>query len=93
MSLFWTMITCGKEPGVSICKKLRPGVQPLSLAALPESEEIRHYSIVDSDGNAISVTTIINASYGSKVFVQGAAFLLNNEMDDFSSKPGVPMKN
>lgn len=55
-----------------------------------ESEETTHYSIVDADGNAVSVTTTINTSYGSFVFVTGAGFLLNNEMDDFSTKPGVP---
>ncbi|WP_246581580.1 gamma-glutamyltransferase [Echinicola shivajiensis] len=55
-----------------------------------ESEETTHYSIVDSTGNAVSVTTTINSGYGSKVFVTGAGFLMNNEMDDFSSKPGVP---
>ena len=56
----------------------------------PESEETTHYSIVDKDGNAVSVTTTINAGYGSKTVVSGAGFLLNNEMDDFSSKPGTP---
>jgi len=56
----------------------------------PESEETTHYSIVDKDGNAVSVTTTINAGYGSKTVVAGAGFLLNNEMDDFSSKPGTP---
>ncbi|WP_236252923.1 gamma-glutamyltransferase [Echinicola sp. 20G] len=55
-----------------------------------ESEETTHYSIIDADGNAVSVTTTINSGYGSKVFVTGAGFLMNNEMDDFSSKPGVP---
>ncbi|UCS91860.1 gamma-glutamyltransferase [Echinicola marina] len=55
-----------------------------------ESEETTHYSIVDTNGNAVSVTTTINSGYGSKVFVTGAGFLMNNEMDDFSSKPGVP---
>ena len=55
-----------------------------------ESEETTHFSIVDRDGNAASVTTTLNGSYGSKVFVKGAGFLLNNEMDDFSVKPGVP---
>ena len=56
----------------------------------PESEETTHYSIIDKDGNAVSVTTTINAGYGSKTVVSGAGFLLNNEMDDFSSKPGTP---
>ena len=55
-----------------------------------ESSETTHYSVVDGDGNAVSVTTTINGSYGSKVVVDGAGFFLNNEMDDFSAKPGVP---
>ncbi len=55
-----------------------------------ESEETTHFSIVDAEGNAVSVTTTLNAHYGSKTVVSGAGFLLNNEMDDFSSKPGVP---
>lgn len=55
-----------------------------------ESEETTHFSIVDKEGNAVSITTTINGSYGSKVFVKGAGFLLNNEMDDFSVKPGSP---
>lgn len=55
-----------------------------------ESEETTHFSIVDKDGNAVSITTTINASYGSHVFVDGAGFLLNDEMDDFSAKPGSP---
>ncbi|MGY6559620.1 MAG: gamma-glutamyltransferase [Nitritalea sp.] len=56
----------------------------------PESEETTHYSIIDAAGHAVSVTTTINSSYGSKTFVHGAGFLLNNEMDDFSIKPGFP---
>lgn len=56
----------------------------------PESEETTHYSIVDKDGNAVSITTTINDSYGSHVVVDGAGFLLNDEMDDFSAKPGSP---
>ena len=55
-----------------------------------ESNETTHYSIVDQFGNAVAVTTTLNTSYGSKVLVKGAGFFLNNEMDDFSSKPGVP---
>ena len=55
-----------------------------------ESDETTHYSIIDKDGNAVSVTTTLNNSYGSKVYVEGAGFFLNNEMDDFSSKPGHP---
>ena len=55
-----------------------------------ESEETTHYSIIDKNGNAVSVTTTLNASYGSKVYVEDGGYFLNNEMDDFSSKPGVP---
>jgi len=55
-----------------------------------ESEQTTHYSIVDKDGNAASVTTTLNGAYGSRVFVKGAGYLLNNEMDDFSVKPGSP---
>lgn len=55
-----------------------------------ESDETTHYSIVDQFGNAVSVTTTLNTGYGSKVVVKSAGFILNNEMDDFSSKPGVP---
>ncbi|WP_224995257.1 gamma-glutamyltransferase [Cesiribacter sp. SM1] len=55
-----------------------------------ESPNTTHYSIVDPMGNAVSVTTTLNSSFGSKVFVAGSGFLLNNEMDDFSVKPGYP---
>ena len=54
-----------------------------------ESTETTHYSIVDAFGNAVSCTTTLNGAYGSRVVVPGAGFLLNNEMDDFSAKPGV----
>jgi len=53
-----------------------------------ESEETTHYSILDQEGNAIAVTTTLNESYGSKVFVEDGGYFLNNEMDDFSIKPG-----
>jgi gamma-glutamyltranspeptidase/glutathione hydrolase len=55
-----------------------------------ESEETTHLSVMDSEGNAVAVTTTLNGSYGSKTVVGGAGFFLNNEMDDFSIKPGVP---
>ena len=55
-----------------------------------ESSETTHYSVVDADGQAVSVTTTINGSYGSKVVVDGTGFFMNNEMDDFSAKPGAP---
>ncbi|OUR97672.1 gamma-glutamyltransferase [Flavobacteriales bacterium 33_180_T64] len=55
-----------------------------------EHEETTHYSIVDQFGNAIAVTTTLNGAYGSKLYADNLGFFLNNEMDDFSSKPGVP---
>lgn len=55
-----------------------------------ESEETTHLSVIDKDGNAVAVTTTLNNSYGSRTVVGGAGFFLNDEMDDFSVKPGVP---
>jgi gamma-glutamyltranspeptidase/glutathione hydrolase len=55
-----------------------------------ESRETTHFSVVDKDGNAVSGTTTINLSYGGGFLVKGGGFFLNNEMDDFSAKPGVP---
>ena len=62
----------------------------ISHGEFQESEETTHFSIVDKQGNAVSITTTLNGAYGSKSFVAGAGFLLNNEMDDFSVKPGYP---
>lgn len=65
----------------------------ISAGHLPltnESEETTHLSAIDSSGNAVAYTTTLNSGYGSGIVVEGAGFLLNNEMDDFSSKPGVP---
>jgi gamma-glutamyltranspeptidase/glutathione hydrolase len=64
-------------------------IQPGSFAGY-ESDETTHYSVVDGEGNAVSITTTLNGGFGSGIFVQGDGFLLNNEMDDFSAKPGVP---
>jgi gamma-glutamyltranspeptidase/glutathione hydrolase len=66
---------------ISALQGVRPGL---------ESPNTTHYSIVDAWGNAVSNTYTLNWSYGSGVVVEGAGFLLNNEMDDFSAKPGVP---
>ena len=55
-----------------------------------ESDETTHFSIVDKEGNAVSVTTTLNGAYGSKVYVDEIGVFMNNEMDDFSSKPGTP---
>jgi len=74
-----------------LLSKATPSVEILA-GSLPayESEQTTHFSIVDPAGNAVSTTTTLNGAYGSKVMVAGAGFLLNNEMDDFSIKPGVP---
>lgn len=56
----------------------------------PASEETTHLNVYDREGNAVSITTTLNGGYGNKVVVGGAGFFLNNEMDDFSIKPGVP---
>ncbi len=64
-----------------------------SITAVPpglESKDTTHYSIMDADGNAVSNTYTINWEFGSGVVVEGAGFILNNQMDDFSVKPGVP---
>ena len=60
------------------------------VKTIEESDQTTHYSIIDADGNSVSVTTTLNTNYGSKVFVEEGGFFLNNEMDDFSSKPGYP---
>jgi len=70
-------------------KTLSSDIQSGSIQ-INESDETTHFSIIDKFGNAVSITTTINSSFGSKVVVDGAGFLLNNEMDDFSIKPGFP---
>ena len=75
-------------------KNYNPGKAGNSVAIkagnIKESEETTHLSILDKEGNAVSVTTTLNGSYGSRTVVAGAGFILNNQMDDFSVKPGVP---
>jgi gamma-glutamyltranspeptidase/glutathione hydrolase len=65
-------------------------IQPGNKITNHESEQTTHYSVCDRFGNAVSTTTTINSSYGNRIIVEGAGFLLNNEMDDFSGKPGAP---
>ncbi len=62
----------------------------INAGVIHESNETTHISIIDAEGNMASITTTLNGGYGSKVVVGGAGFLLNNEMDDFSVKPGTP---
>lgn len=64
-------------------------VKPADIP-VTESSETTHYSIADGEGNCVSVTYTLNLNFGSKILVDGAGFLLNNEMDDFSGKPGTP---
>ena len=66
-----------------------PSVDLASLSTLKESEETTHFSVWDRDGNVVSNTYTLNFSYGNGIAVGGAGFLLNNEMDDFSAKPGA----
>ncbi|MEO9482039.1 MAG: gamma-glutamyltransferase [Ekhidna sp.] len=76
----------------SISLKKKTDSQDIKEGAVDviESVETTHFSVVDSEGNAVSLTTTLNSFFGCKVYVKGAGFFLNNEMDDFSSKPGVP---
>ena len=71
-----------------------PGVAGSSKVTLAgqvhESEQTTHFSVIDKEGNMVAITTTLNDTYGNKTIVAGAGFLLNNEMDDFSVKPGVP---
>ena len=75
-------------------KDYQPGIagnsQSTKQGYIKESDETTHLSIIDAEGNAVAITTTLNGSYGSRTVVSGAGFLLNNEMDDFSVKPGVP---
>ncbi len=77
---FFTLQCCRANPAETI----KPGT-----FSWPESEETTHFSITDQYGNAIAITTTINSPYGSHLFVNGCGFILNNEMDDFSTKPGA----
>jgi gamma-glutamyltranspeptidase / glutathione hydrolase len=70
--------------------KATPSESVMAGEMVPESEQTTHFSIVDKFGNAVSVTTTLNGGYGSRVVVGDAGFFLNNEMDDFSVKPGEP---
>jgi gamma-glutamyltranspeptidase/glutathione hydrolase len=82
----------GKELAATIdMQRARPSseVAP-GVPQAYESPDTTHYSVIDRDGNVVSNTTTLNFSFGSGIAVSGAGFLLNNEMDDFSAKPGVP---
>ena len=70
-------------------RRATPTLPPASQTGA-EGTETTHYSVVDAAGNAVATTTTINGLYGSGVFIPGAGFFMNNEMDDFTSRPGVP---
>lgn len=83
----------GERP--TALESVRPGLGPLPAtaalaAAAPEHHQTTHFSVLDADGNAVAITYTLNDSFGSGQVVRGAGFLLNDEMDDFSAKPGVP---
>jgi len=84
-----------KEYAAELRRQIRPDrATPLAelsaVGAGTEGQETMHYAIVDSAGNAASVTSTLNDSFGSALVVRGAGFLLNDEMDDFTAKPGAP---
>jgi gamma-glutamyltranspeptidase / glutathione hydrolase len=62
----------------------------IKAGQIKESEQTTHLSVIDEEGNAVSITTTLNDNYGSKTVITGGGFIMNNEMDDFSVKPGVP---
>ena len=78
-----------RAAGISLERRTPPAAIHCGVLK-PVSEQTTHFSVVDRHGNAVANTTTLNDSYGSGVVVRGAGFLLNNEMDDFSAKPGAP---
>lgn len=97
-ALAWSKSIDPEHPSVSL-KLERPSKYPELdryarehpiLGAPPEPHHTTHYSVVDAEGNAVAVTTTLNDDYGSRVTIGSLGFLLNNEMDDFAAKPGVP---
>jgi gamma-glutamyltranspeptidase/glutathione hydrolase len=83
-----------KEYAAMLRKSIRTDRKSEVVPGLPpggkESDDTTHFSIVDEQGNAVACTTTINSTFGAMCVVEGAGFLLNNEMDDFSAKPSVP---
>jgi gamma-glutamyltranspeptidase/glutathione hydrolase len=79
----------GKRLGESIDREHKSDVEPGVPPGKKEGDDTTHFSIVDKHGNAVACTTTINSTFGASVVVDGAGFLLNNEMDDFSAKPCV----
>jgi len=78
-----------KRLGLISMDRATPSEEIAAGNSMPESMETTHYSAMDKFGNTVGITTTINLSYGNKKIVDGAGFLLNNEMDDFATSPGV----
>ena len=78
-----------KRLGLISMDRATPSSDIAAGSSIPESMETTHYSVMDKLGNTVGITTTINLSYGNKKIVDGAGFLLNNEMDDFASSPGI----
>lgn len=79
-----------KKIAANITDLAKPSTEIKHGNPIAESDQTTHYSIADKYGNAVSTTTTINSWFGNKIVVDGAGFFMNNEMDDFSSKPGAP---
>ncbi|MBX3463782.1 MAG: gamma-glutamyltransferase [Planctomycetes bacterium] len=79
-----------RELGASIRLDRKSEVRPGTPPGAEPGDDTTHFSVIDGAGNAVACTTTINSTFGSMLVVDGAGFLLNNEMDDFSAKPGVP---
>lgn len=75
---------------LAIGERAQPGVAPWVPTPAPESPETTHLSVLDAEGNAVALTTTLNGTFGSGLLVEGAGFLLNNELDDFSIQAGTP---
>ncbi len=78
------------ERRVAIGEKARPDLSPLVLPVSTGGTETTHLCVADKEGNAVSLTTTLNSTFGSGILVPGLGFLLNNEMDDFALRPGIP---
>jgi len=77
-------------PRASRTAELETAMNAISVPREREPEHTTHYSVVDAKGNAVATTTTLNNSWGSGVWVRGAGFMLNDEMDDFAAQPGKP---
>ncbi|HEY2538103.1 MAG TPA: gamma-glutamyltransferase [Stellaceae bacterium] len=84
------LLSKGYAAGIRAAIEAGAGAAPVASPGRQEKAETTHYSVVDGSGNAVSVTYTINGYFGAEVVAPGTGFLLNNEMDDFTAKPGAP---